>query len=199
MKTRFEREDQKEKRMKHLHENADGSLPDYSQGIHTPDHESGKSRRWYQAKVLPFVVRLILGGVFIYASVDKILHPASFAEAVYNYKILPDALINLTAIILPWLELLLGIFLVLGVWLPGAALLCNLLLVTFFVALVFNLARGLDIHCGCFTTSQEAALNLCMCLYMIRDGIFLLLGLYLFSHILFRKRRVFTAIIKDQL
>jgi hypothetical protein len=137
--------------------------------------------------------------VFIYASVDKILHPASFTEAVYNYKILSDALINLTAIILPWLELLQGIFLVLGIRLPGAALLCNLLLVTFFVALVFNLARGLDIHCGCFTTSQKATLNLCMCLYMIRDGIFLLLGFYLFSHILFRKRRVFTAIIKDQL
>jgi len=137
--------------------------------------------------------------MFIYASVDKILHPASFTEAVYNYKILPDALINLTAIILPWLELLQGIFLILGIRLPGAALLCNLLLVTFFVALVFNLARGLDIHCGCFTTSQEATLNLCMCLYMIRDGIFLLLGFYLFSRILFRKRRVFTAIIKDQL
>jgi uncharacterized membrane protein YphA (DoxX/SURF4 family) len=188
MKPRFERENQKEKQMKHLHENADSSLPDYSQGIHPPDHEPGKSRRWYQAKVLPFVVRLILGGVFIYASVDKILHPAAFAEAVYNYKILPDALINLTTIILPWLELLLGIFLVSGVYLPGAIFLINILLVTFFVALVFNLARGLDIHCGCFTTSQEATINRCMCLYMIRDGVFLFLALYLFSHVFLRKR-----------
>ena len=188
MKPRFERENQKEKQMKHLHENADSSLPDYSQGIHAPDHEPGKSRRWYQAKVLPFVVRLILGGVFIYASVDKILHPAAFAEAVYNYKILPDALINLTTIILPWLELLLGIFLVSGVYLPGAIFLINILLVTFFVALVFNLARGLDIHCGCFTTSQEASINTCMCLYVIRDGAFLLLALYLFSHVFLRRR-----------
>jgi len=164
--------------MKHSHENADSSLPDYSQGIHGPDHESGKSRRWYQAKV-----------VFIYASVNKILHPAAFAEAVYNYQILPGELINLTAIILPWLELILGVFLILGLWLPGAVLLINLLLVTFFVALVFNLARGLDIHCGCFTTSQEATLNLCMCLYMIRDGIFVLLALYLFSNIFFRERQ----------
>jgi uncharacterized membrane protein YphA (DoxX/SURF4 family) len=174
--------------MKHLHENADSSLPDYSQGIHAPGHEPGKSRRWHQAKVLPFVVRLILGGVFIYASVDKILHPAAFAEAVYNYKILPDALINLTAIILPWLELLLGIFLVSGVYLPGAIFLINILLVTFFVALVFNLARGLDIHCGCFTTSQEAPINLSMWLYVIRDGAFILLALYLFSYVFLRKR-----------
>jgi uncharacterized membrane protein YphA (DoxX/SURF4 family) len=188
MKPWFERENQKEKQMKHLHENADSYLPDYSQGIHAPDHEPGKSGQWYQAKVLPFVVRLILGGVFIYASVDKILHPAAFAETVYNYKILPDALINLTAIILPWLELLLGIFLVSGVYLPGAIFLINILLVTFFVALVFNFARGLDIHCGCFTTSQEASINACMCLYVIRDGAFLLLALYLFSHVFLRKR-----------
>jgi len=82
----------------------------------------------------------------------------------------------------------LGIFLVSGVYLPGAVFLINILLVTFFVALVFNLARGLDIHCGCFTTSQEATINHCMCLYMIRDGIFVLLAFYLFSHVFLRKR-----------
>ena len=151
-----------------------------------------------RSTIFLFVTRLILGGVFIYASIDKILHPAAFAEAVYNYQILPDALINLTAIILPWLELLLGIALVAGVCLPGAAFLCNLLLVTFFGALMFNLARGLDIHCGCFSTSQSTS-NLCMCLYLIRDGIFLLLGLYLFSRIFLRKSEAFIASMVDQL
>ena len=137
-------------------------------------------------KPFSFWIRLFLGVVFIYASVDKIIHPAAFAEAVYNYQILPDTLITLTAMILPWLELILGIFLVLGLWLPGAVLLINLLLVTFFGTLVFNLARGLDINCGCFSTSQEST-SLCMCLYVIRDGIFLLLGLYLFSRIFLGK------------
>ena len=160
-------------------------------------NEKKTGRNWKKSIFL--MCRLILGGVFIYASVDKILHPAAFAEAVYNYKILPDALVNLTAIILPWLELILGVFLILGLWLPGAALLSNLLLLTFFGALVFNLARGLDIHCGCFSTSQEATLNLCMCLHIIRDGIFLLLGFYLLSHIFFEKRRSFSAMMKDQL
>jgi len=144
------------------------------------------------------MARLILGVVFIYASIDKILHPAAFAEAVYNYQILPDALINLTAIVLPWLELLLGIALVSGVCLPGAAFLCNALLITFFGALVFNLSRGLDIHCGCFNTSQEAT-SYCICLYLIRDGIFLSFGLYLFSRIFLGKREAFTANMKDQL
>ena len=150
----------------------------------TKAHEKRKRSNW--AKFSYLAARLILGGVFIYASIDKIIHPAAFAEAVYNYQILPDTLITLTAMILPWLELILGIFLVLGLWLPGAALLINLLLVTFFGSLVFNLSRGLDIHCGCFSTSQQSP-SLCMCLYVIRDGIFFLLGLYLLSYVLFRK------------
>lgn len=149
--------------------------------------------QWKQDGFFALIARLILGVVFIYASIDKILHPAAFAVAVYNYQILPDALINLTAIILPWLELLLGIFLVLGVCLPGVVFLSNMLLATFFGALVFNLARGLDINCGCFSTSQ-IILNRCMCLYVIRDGMFLLLGLYLLSHIFFGKHRAFAAI-----
>lgn len=156
----------------------------------TKAHEKKKEGNW--ARFSPLAARLILGGVFIFASIDKIIHPAAFAEAVYNYQILPDTLITLTAMILPWLELILGIFLVLGLWLPGAVLLNNLLLVTFFGALVFNLSRGLDIHCGCFSTSQQSP-SLCMCLYVIRDGIFFLLGLYLLSHIILRKRRAFAA------
>jgi len=152
-------------------------------------NNNGQQKRLYLNKPLYFWVRLILGIIFVLASIDKIIHPAAFAEAVNNYQILPDALINLTAIILPWLELILGIFLILGLWLPGAVLLSNILLVTFLGTLVFNLARGLDIKCGCFITSQEATSNLCMCLYVIRDGVFVLLAFYLFYHTFFRKRQ----------
>ena len=74
--------------------------------------------QWKRGRFFALMARLILGVIFIYASIDKIFHPAAFAEAVYNYQILPDALINLTAIVLPWLELILGAFLILGLWLP---------------------------------------------------------------------------------
>ena len=144
--------------------------------------------KWQQDGLFALCARMILGTIFIYASIDKIHHPAAFAEAVYNYQILPDALINLTAIILPWLELLLGIFLILGVCLPGVVFLSNILLAVFFATMVFNLARGLDINCGCFSTSQIKS-NLCMCLYMIRDGIFLVPALYLFYRTFGGKRQ----------
>jgi uncharacterized membrane protein YphA (DoxX/SURF4 family) len=104
-----------------------------------------------RGRMVNVALRLLLGAVFLYASYDKILHPQAFARAVYNYQILPDALINLTALILPWLELLLGICLVAGWWLPGTTMLCTGLMVVFIGSLIFNQIRGLDIHCGCFS------------------------------------------------
>jgi len=137
------------------------------------------------------VLRFILGGILIYASMDKIHHPAAFAEAVYNYKILPDYLINFTAMVLPWLELVIGLSLVLGLWLPGASLLSSLLLATFFVAILFNAARGLDVHCGCFSTSNSTTHGAPMGWYLIRDGLFLVLAVYLCFHVLWGNRRLF--------
>ena len=131
-----------------------------------------------QNKPAAFWARLLLGVIFIAASIDKIWHPGAFAEAVHNYQVLPDAVINLVAIVLPWVELVLGALLILGSWLPGAVLLANLLLVAFFAALLFNVARGLDVHCGCFTTSTEGVPATTW--YLIRDAGFLLVGGFLF-------------------
>lgn len=99
--------------------------------------------------------RIILGAIFLFACYDKLLHPQAFAEAVYNYQVLPDGLVNITAILLPWVELVLGLSLIINVWIPGAAVLGNLLLLAFFTALLFNLARGLDVSCGCFSTAPD--------------------------------------------
>jgi uncharacterized membrane protein YphA (DoxX/SURF4 family) len=128
------------------------------------------------------ILRLVLGAVFLYASFDKILHPQAFAQAVYNYQVLPDAAVNLVALVLPWLELLLGLCLVGGTWMPGAAVTSTGLLLVFIGALVFNLIRGLDVHCGCFsteTTGEPAGL-----MTVVRDLVFLALSGYLTVFIL---------------
>lgn len=101
-------------------------------------------------------LRLLAGIVFIYASLDKIVHPDQFARVIYNYKILPGELINLLAIWLPWLELFAGGFLILGLWLRASALLILLMLVIFMVAIGINVIRGVNLVCGCFTTSPTA-------------------------------------------
>jgi uncharacterized membrane protein YphA (DoxX/SURF4 family) len=132
--------------------------------------------------------RLILSGIFIYASLDKIAHPAAFAKDVYNYQILPDVLINLTALVLPWLELFLGLCLLAGIWLPGAVLTVNGLMVVFLAALVFNLTRGLDINCGCFSTGSEAP-AMSAGWYLLRDAGFLAVGIFLFYAVFVHRRR----------
>jgi putative oxidoreductase len=103
-----------------------------------------------------FAARLILGGIFIYAGAGKILDPAGFAQAVSNYRMLPDLLVNPFALVLPWIEVIAGFSLLLGIWIPGGSLIIGALLFVFTIALSASLIRGLDISCGCFSTSSEA-------------------------------------------
>jgi uncharacterized membrane protein YphA (DoxX/SURF4 family) len=102
------------------------------------------------------LVRLLVGGVFVYASLDKIMHPAGFAKAVNNYHILPNDLISIFALILPWLELLCGMALIMGTKVSGAALILLGMNFMFVIAIASALVRGLNIDCGCFSTSTRA-------------------------------------------
>jgi len=141
--------------------------------------EGGKKRgaSWLTHPITAFVLRIVLGCVFIYASLDKIRHPDLFAEAVYNYQLLPEVGVNLVAICLPWLELLSGSLLVLGLWVQGSILILSGLMMVFIGALGINLARGLDVHCGCFITQSTDPISI---LTLFRDSLFLLLAYYLF-------------------
>jgi uncharacterized membrane protein YphA (DoxX/SURF4 family) len=120
-------------------------------------------------------IRLVMAGVFIYASVDKIIHPDLFAQTVYNYQVLPGYLVNLTALILPWLELTLGTCLLTNRWMPGASALAAVLMALFAGLTFFNLARGLDISCGCFSTAPDD--SPITVLTLARDVVFLILSL----------------------
>jgi len=124
--------------------------------------------------------RWILGVIFIYASYDKILHPITFADIVYNYQLLPDVLINITAIVLPWLELVIGCCLIAGLWMPGTVSWSSILLVSYTGALTFNLWRGLDINCGCFSTTQGSSIGVESVLW---DVAFLLISVYLLIYV----------------
>ena len=121
------------------------------------------------------VLRLFLAGVFLYASLDKIARPGEFAALVRDYKLLPEGLVPFTAVVLPWLETVLGVFLILGVWRPGTLFLVNALLAGFWLALASAWARGIDVDCGCFSTARGQGGD--MAWYLIRDGFFVLAGL----------------------
>jgi putative oxidoreductase len=107
---------------------------------------------------LLLVVRLLLGGFFVFASLDKIASPAAFARIVYQWQVTGPVLSNVGAVTLPWIELLAGAMLILGVWKRESALVIALLLVVFLAAAGSVLARGIDVeNCGCTSLARTEA------------------------------------------
>jgi uncharacterized membrane protein YphA (DoxX/SURF4 family) len=104
-----------------------------------------------------WLLALVVGGVFVYASLSKIADPQAFAKIVYHYQLIgPSAALgfvpaNLLAVVLPWLELIAGVLLITSLWRREAAVVTAVMLAVFVVAVGSALARGIDIaNCGCF-------------------------------------------------
>jgi putative oxidoreductase len=111
---------------------------------------------FFSSRTARIIASLILGGFFIYASGHKILNPPDFAHLVFNYKLVPAALINSVAIYMPWLELVAGLAVVTGIGRRGGALGLLFLSAAFVAALGYNLHRGHPTICGCFSTFEES-------------------------------------------
>ncbi len=105
---------------------------------------------------LTMLSRLVIGIRLIYASYYKVIEPASFAKSIWYYHMVPGSLINLMALVLPWLELICGLGLILGLFYDGAKVWATLMMVMFIIALSSTIVRGIDIDCGCFKASQGA-------------------------------------------
>jgi len=114
-------------------------------------------RQILQNNYVVLLARVVLGVLFIVASSDKVSDTAAFAVSIDSYKLLPHDASLVAATVLPWMELVSGVLLVLGVWHRGAGLLLFGLLAVFTVAVASALVRGLDITCGCFTQDPNAA------------------------------------------
>jgi len=135
-----------------------------------------KARRLFKHPLTELIARTVLAAVFLYACVHKILHPADFAKIIYGYKILPGWAVNPVAIVMPWFELATGLSLLLGVYPRAGAFLVSGMLLVFILAITFNLIRGLEFDCGCFTVSKTGHVSDAREL-LVRDVLYLLAGL----------------------
>jgi uncharacterized membrane protein YphA (DoxX/SURF4 family) len=99
-------------------------------------------------------VRLLIGGVFLWAAWAKIgpSHgPMVFSKAIEAYKLnLPDPLVTLATFGVPWTEALAGIMLILGLWTRAAASVIAAMLLLFIGLGIAAILRSLEIKCGCF-------------------------------------------------
>jgi len=133
-------------------------------------------RNLFNNSWIEIALRWILGITFIYASYYKIMSPTDFAKVIYGYNLFPEVLINLIAIILPFVELISGLSLLLGIYPRSAALIINGLLLAFIFILTINIIKGYEFDCGCFSTKKTGSPKL----MVARDIIYLIMGLQVF-------------------
>lgn len=138
-------------------------------------------------KICAMVARLALGVIFLVAAWGKIADPAALAKIIHNYQILPDVFINLSALILPWVEAVIGLFLIAGYATRGASLLSTLLLAVFIAAMAYAYLRGYDTQCGCFTTKADDPISPRT---LVRDGSMLVLAIFVMVTSFLRPRNV---------
>jgi putative oxidoreductase len=140
-------------------------------------------------------VQIALGAIFVAAALPKIADPPSFAHMIYNYRILPGGVVNITALIMPWVEILCGLALILGVWTRPARSIIALMLAVFMIAISVNLLRDNAIDCGCFDVSAAGRTHeeriRDMWLVILRDaGMLLMVAQLAFAERLQRRNAV---------
>lgn len=129
-------------------------------------------------KWINLAIRLILGFTFIGASIHKIIEPAEFAKIIYGYGLFPHLSINLIAIVLPFVELLTGLFLVFNVYSKASVTIIGVMLAGFMIAISINMVRGHEFDCGCFSFDSENLMSGTKSL-LIRDIFLMALCIYL--------------------
>ena len=142
-------------------------------------------------RYLIVTTRIILGAVFLWASFGKILEPGDFARSISNYHIVPFGIENILALILPWLELLIGMGLILGIMFDGSVQISAILLIMFILMIGQAMLRGFNIECGCGLKEGEM-----IGLNKILENIVFLGGAYI---VMQRKKRFFEIFPKTPL
>ncbi len=99
--------------------------------------------------IIVLISRILIGSILIYASINKIADPGGFAKAIDNYHLIPFGIENSMAIVLPWVELIVGICLIFGIFIDGAAFLVIIMMIVFIAAITFAILSGYNIECGC--------------------------------------------------
>jgi uncharacterized membrane protein YphA (DoxX/SURF4 family) len=127
-------------------------------------------------KYFLLLLRILLGFIFIFAAIEKIAVPENFSVSISNYKLLPAEFINIPTIIIPWIELISGLLLLLGISVKENSAIITFLLIVFTITIIISLFRGLNIDCGCYGTlygTQIGLLKVCENILLIIFGFIL--------------------------
>lgn len=99
---------------------------------------------------LMYIVRLIIGFIFLSSAIDKVKNSESHALTISKYKIIPSKLTRRFSLILGYCEFTLGVCLMTGVFQLQSMLIALTMLTVFNSAITLNLIKGnKNINCGC--------------------------------------------------
>lgn len=141
--------------------------------------ELSRIRRLLQSVWSLRLLRLVLGGLFLYAGALKLSNPTGFAIAMEKYGLLPSDWLDPTSFLLPLVEMGAGLLTLLGR--RGGAETLALLLIVFLAVLGYAWWSGLAVPCGCFSAEDEAQ-QFGLQLAMLRDLVLLLGVAWLLRH-----------------
>ena len=102
------------------------------------------------AAAFSLLFRILLGLIFLFAGIAKISDPVRFIFTLRQFNLFSEAVIPFMALYLPWLEFILGLFLILGLLYRASAFLLACLNTMFAIAILTVVVRGMEIDCGCF-------------------------------------------------
>lgn len=100
------------------------------------------------------VFKVLLGLLFVISSISKIQNPAKFMDSIEAYKLLPAVFIHPMSVIIPWIQIVCGLFFIFDIYAQSAALILSGLLVVYTAAIAQAFARGMSMDCGCFDLIQ---------------------------------------------
>ena len=134
------------------------------------------------AAAFSLLFRILLGLIFLFAGIAKISDPVRFIFTLRQFNLFSEAVIPFMALYLPWLEFILGLFLILGLLYRASAFLLACLNTMFAIAILTVVVRGMEIDCGCFgmfadvsETPDSAYIKA-----IIRNVIFIGISVYIF-------------------
>ena len=136
-----------------------------------------QSSPWNLRRVVLWIGRLVLGGIFLYAGYSKIFLPntnlwpffvlkfslslnlGNFRDQVEAFKMLPPWGVQFVAHTLPFTEIILGFLVLIGWRLRIWASLLTFIMIGFFVVVLRAYLLHMNINCGCFATPEPIGLR----------------------------------------
>lgn len=132
--------------------------------------------QFFRDKKAQTLLRILLGGLFVYAGILKLVNTDDFEKAVAGFRLIPDAVRTITTTVLPWLEVIVGAMLVSGLMIRTSTSTLSLLLVLFIIVITVTLIQGDYNGCGCFSSISGNESLFDGIIVVGRDLVFLAMG-----------------------